>query len=162
MNWPYLIQQIRVVFLLGFTLFAVWLVVKWVRHARVTSFTIRDWIGAFAFWLGILSSFVLGYSYAYFWATHMFLAGARGLLYLLEFGFVTAVAGTLLGVAGRGWVRRAAVFVSVVAAFQWANFAFPPTGVYLVTEAMFASLAAGMLLWVGIHKIRTARKTEES
>jgi hypothetical protein len=162
MNWPYLIQQTRVVFLLGFTLFAVWLVVNWVRHARATSFTIRDWIGAFAFWLGILSSSVLGYSYAYYWATHKFLGGIQGLYELTGYGFLTTVAGTLVGLAGRGWVRRAAEFVLVVAAFEWARFFPIRVHDYVFTEVMFAALAVGTLLWFGIHKIRTARKTEES
>jgi hypothetical protein len=162
MDWPYLLDQMRSVFLLGFALFAGWLVVKWVRHARTTSFTIRDWIGAFAFWLGILSASVLGYSYVYFWATHKFLGGIEGLYELTGYGFLTTLAGILAGFAGRGWVRRAAVFVFAVTAFEWTRF-FPfRVHDYLITEAMFATLAAGTLLWFGIHKIWTARNSEAS
>jgi hypothetical protein len=147
----YLLHQMRIAFFLGFTLLAVWLVVKWVRHAQATAFTVRDWLGAFGFWLGILSSSVLGYSYAHFWVTHKLLvAGGLGLWHLLEFGSLTAVGGLLFGFAGRGWVRRAAVFVSVVAAFQWANLDFPITD-RVTTETMLATLAAGTLLWFGIH-----------
>lgn len=151
MDWSYLVHQLRVVFMLLFGLLAIWLMMKWVHNAQKARFTVRDWLGSLAFWLGMLSASVLGFCYAYFSVFHKLIADARGLLYFLEFGVCTAVAGILLGVAGYGWVRRAAVFVSVVAAFQWANLAFPAADEHLTTEAMLATLAVGVFIWFGIH-----------
>ena len=152
MDWLSLLHQMRIAFLLGFALLEVWLVVKWVRHAWTTVFTLRDWLGAFAFWLGILSSCVLGYDYAYYWLTRrLVVATGLGLFRLLEFGLLTAIGSLPFGFTGRGWVRRAAVFVSVVAAFQWANLCLPSRFEHIFTEAMFTTLVAGTLLWFGIH-----------
>jgi len=148
MDWSYLIHELRVVFLQGFTLFSVWSVMRWVRYARAATFTKRDWFGAFAFWIGILLSSLLGYYYAYFWVTNKLVVA---LIPVSLVSFVTAVGGLLLGLAGRGWVRRAAVFVLVVVAFQWANLVFIPTPEYVVMAVMFATLSAGTLLWYGIH-----------
>jgi hypothetical protein len=148
-DWLHLLDQIRIVFMLGFALFAAWLVVKWVRHAWATALTVRDWHGAFAFWLGILSSSVLGYLYAYFWVTHKLLVtSGLGLRYLLELGSYSAVGGLLFGLAGRGWVRRAAAFISVVAAFQWASFFSFYQGIRgYGSDACYACRGNALVVW---------------
>jgi hypothetical protein len=152
----------RVVFLLGFILFTIWLMARWMRHARENLSTIRDWIGAFAFWLGIVSCFVLGYQYAYFAATHKLVADIGTIASLISSCLLASIGGISIAFAGRGWVRRAAVFILVVAAFEWSRPQQAASCGYMITEAMFATLAVGALLWFAIHKIRTARKTEES
>jgi hypothetical protein len=156
MGRPPLFQQMQVAFMCGFTLFEVWLGVKWVRHARVTEFTKRDWFGALGFWLGFLSSSVLGYEVAYFGAIHEPFVGVSGLLYLILLGSLSAVGGLLFGLMGRSWVRPTAVFVSVVAAFEWANLVFPFTQEYVIAETMIATLVAGTLLWFAIRRWASA------
>jgi hypothetical protein len=160
MNWPYLIQLTRVVFLLGFILFAIWQMMRWMRHARENLSTIRDWIGAFAFWLGIVSCSVLGFQYAYFAATHKLVADIGTMASLISSCLLASIAGIPIAFAGRGWVRRAAVFILVVAAFEWSLPEHAASRGYVITETMFAALAVGALLWFAIHKIRTARKIE--
>jgi hypothetical protein len=155
MEWQDLIYRVRVVFLLGFILFAIWLMASWMRHARENLSTIRDWIGAFAFWLGILSCSVLGYQYAYFGVTHKLVADVGTMASLVWYGLLTSIGGIPVAFAGRGWVRRAAVFILVVATFEWSHFEHASRRDYVVTEAMFATLAFGALLWFAIHKIRT-------
>jgi hypothetical protein len=53
-------------------------------------------------------------------------------------------------------VRHAAVFISVVAFFEWEHFEQAYSRDYVVTEAMFGTLAVWAFLWVAIHKIRAA------
>jgi hypothetical protein len=157
MAWQDLLYRVRVVFLLGFILFAIWLMARWIRHARENLSTMRDWIGAFAFWLGILSCSILAYQYAYFGATHKLVADDVTMASLFYYGLLASIGGILVAFAGRGWVRRAAVFILVVAAFEWDHFQHGYSRGYVVTEAMFATLAVGALMWFAIRKIRTAR-----
>jgi hypothetical protein len=143
MEWQDLLDRVRVVFLLGFILSAIWLMARWLRHARENLCTIRDWIGAFAFWLGILSCSVLGYQYSYFGATHKLAADVGTMASLIWNCLLASMGGILVAFAGRGWVRRAAVFVLVVATFEWAHFEHASRRDYVVTESMFASTPPG-------------------
>jgi hypothetical protein len=157
MAWPDLVDFVRVVFQLGFILVTIWLVARWVRHARKNLATIRDWVGAFAFWLGILSCSVLFYGHAYFFATHKLFADISTFYSVVSSGLLTSIAGIPVAFVGRGWVRRAGVFILTVAFFEWEHFEQAFSRSYVVTEAMFTTLALGALLWLAIHKIRTAR-----
>jgi hypothetical protein len=147
-----LAYQMRVAFMMIYTPIAVWLLVKWFRRVRGMRFTSRDWLGAIAFWFGILSSLIQGCVYLYYSLTQRLIFGSGlGLWYLLMLGLMTALCGLIFGVAGRGWVRRAAVFVSAAMAFQWANLGCPLQYKVLLTELMFVIMIGGTLLWFGIH-----------
>ena len=140
----------REVFLLGYAIFVVYILVKWILASGKSEYALRDWLGSLGLAAGICSAIQFAWFWVYLWTEHRLIANGvfEGLYYLA--GGCFAIVGLILGLTGRGWVRRSAAFVSLVMVFQWwGEMLFHIKDKSVVTIAMFVSFAVIGIILLG-------------
>jgi hypothetical protein len=115
----YMLIQLKPLIMSAYAIFAIWTLARWVRAIRSTSFTWRDRLGALGLLAGTFSGLLFACFYVFFWVEHRLLAHGSTLFIYYAVGSCAAVAGTILALIGRGWVRGSASIVSLVMLFQW-------------------------------------------
>jgi hypothetical protein len=105
----------------AYTALLVWSLVRLVRAKKSTVFALRDWFGVSGLLAGICSATLLSCFFIYYRVEDRVLFSGYvypDFVYHVT-GSCLAIVGLLLASLGRGWVRRAGVFASLVAALQW-------------------------------------------
>jgi hypothetical protein len=147
------------VFLLAYAVFMVYSLVRWIFASGKSKYSLRDWLGSLGLATGICSAMLFAWFFLYLWTEHRLIVNgiAQGLYFLA--GGCFAIFGLILGLTGRGWVRRSAAFVALVMVFQWwGEMLFHIKEKSVVTIAMFVSLAVIEIILLGrryfIHRKR--------
>jgi hypothetical protein len=103
----------------AYAAFVVWTLARWIQTARATQLRMRDWLGAFGLAAGAFSASLLALYHIYFAAKGTPIADGSALDVYLAVGSLAGVAGVILGLIGRGWVRSSALIVSLAIIFHW-------------------------------------------
>lgn len=145
-----ILEGCREVFLLGYAIFIVYILVKWILSSGKSEYALRDWLGSIGLAAGICSEILFVGFWVYLWTEHrLIIGGVFEGLYLFAGGCL-AIFGLVLGLTGRGWLRRSAAFVSLVMVFQWwGEMIFHIKDKSIVTIAMFVSLAVIEIILFG-------------
>jgi hypothetical protein len=149
MKLAFLLDSIRLVFLLTHGIFVVWTVVRWMMDIRSSGRKLRDWLGSFGLAAGICSAILLELFYIHILVEGKLIAHGAALWIYYFTGICFAIVGLSLGLTGYGWVRRSSTVVSLVVVFQWP--ALMTSSVrqdLLITAAMFVSLAVVGIIFV--------------
>lgn len=99
----------------------IWLFARFILVKRFTLFSLRDRLGASGLLTGICSWALFAFFYVYLAAQHriIFSGSVYSQVIYDIVGSCTAIAGAVLALIGRGWVRRSALFVSLGMCFHW-------------------------------------------
>jgi hypothetical protein len=119
LRYLYVVTEYKPMIEVVYATLAAWSLVRLILAKRSTVFTLRDWFGALGLVAGICSGAFFAWFYIYFWVAHSLIAHGFALFTYYIAGSCLAVAGMILALIGRGWVRRSASTVSLVMAFQW-------------------------------------------
>lgn len=157
MEWARFLNTVRPAFLMVYGIFVIWAIVRWIVKIRSFQRDSRHWLGTIGLGLGVCSAVLIALFYVHIWITNKLIAHGSELWIYYYLGFCLAVAGLILGLTGRGWVRESGTIVALVAGFQWAGqMAVSARQDALITVAMFASLAlVGVIFamtWYFAHK----------
>ena len=115
----YVVTLYKTLIEIAYAACVMWSLVRLILYKRSAVFTLRDWLGASGLVVGACSGSLFAWFYVYFWIEHSIIAHGSVLFIYYAVGSCAAVAGALLALTGRGWVRRSAFIMSFVMMLQW-------------------------------------------
>lgn len=149
MNWVSFLNSVRPIFLAAYGVFVAWTVVKWAMDFRSSDRKLRDWLGASGIAVGVCSAILFALFYVHIWAVGTLIAHGAALWVYCYTGICFAIAGLILGITGRGWVRQASTIISLVMAFQWSGqMVISARQDSFITIAMFITIGAVGILFI--------------
>lgn len=143
------IEGFRTVFMIGFALFLISSVTKWIRHFRTAGKDARNWCGSVGLVAGAISALLYAAFYGYLYAERELIAHGSALWIYYYTGVALAAFGLIAGCFGRSGLRRSALFINVVMLFQWWREMIPSVrGAAIASLMMFAVLAITSVVWL--------------
>jgi hypothetical protein len=139
----YVVTEYKTLIEVAYATLVISSLVRLIVNKTSAVFTLRDRLGASGLVVGACSGALLAWFYIYLWIEHSVIAHGSALFIYYAVGSCAAVAGAILALTGRGWVRRSASIVSFVMMLQWLEMWSMSIGLdQWITIATFFSLVA--------------------